>query len=216
MLKLFRQKIDWKVGLFFIFLFNTFGFSLTRFTFFLRIASVQREKDAFVQRMLKHTPLKIDIMTIHILTELPTLLPSATGSQPSNIIGNQQRDPVIRKQETNVDIHFTPALSNGLSNDKGDLYITESQLIWWSPLSNSGVAIDYPTIIIHAISRATDRVVQRPCIYAQLHAEDAIEGENEDDDEEDMIDTIEMRLVPENDRNRKCILLLFPPSISQL
>jgi chloride channel, nucleotide-sensitive, 1A len=147
-------------------------------------------------------------MTIHILSELPTLLPSRDSSQqqqqqPSTTIGpSQSQDPIIRKRETNVEIHFQPPLSNGLSHEKGDLYITESQLIWWSGLSNSGVAIDYPTIIIHAISRTNDRVVQRPCIYAQLHAEDA-NGDEEEDNEDEIIDTIEMRLVPENDRNRK-------------
>ena len=79
-----------------------------------------------------------------------------------------------------------------------------SLLIWFDPSTQKGVSIDYPTIAIHAISTAGDRLIPRPSVYLQLVDETpqvGIEVSNGDsgsisDDVERMV---ECRLVPDNE-----------------
>lgn len=80
----------------------------------------------------------------------------------------------------------------------------DSQIIWYSPAIPLCIAIDYPSIAIHAISREGDRVAGNLAhIYAQLDSMAIKEsgGRNghaveHDSDEEEQ--TAELRLVPDD------------------
>ncbi|KAG0312866.1 hypothetical protein BGZ97_010759 [Linnemannia gamsii] len=69
----------------------------------------------------------------------------------------------IRHTQHNVTVHITPA-SRAFQNP-GTLYIADESLYFFSEASNSGFAIPYPSIIIHAIARESH---VGPSIYCQL------------------------------------------------
>ncbi|KAG0293011.1 hypothetical protein BGZ96_003414 [Linnemannia gamsii] len=69
----------------------------------------------------------------------------------------------IRHTQQNVTVHITPA-SKAFQN-AGTLYIADESLYFFSEASNSGFAIPYPSIIIHAIARESH---VGPSIYCQL------------------------------------------------
>ncbi|KAH7036864.1 regulator of volume decrease after cellular swelling-domain-containing protein [Linnemannia elongata] len=69
----------------------------------------------------------------------------------------------IRHTQQNVTVHITPA-STAFQNP-GTLYIADESLYFFSEASNSGFAIPYPSIIIHAIARESH---VGPSIYCQL------------------------------------------------
>lgn len=85
-------------------------------------------------------------------------------------------------------MHFDPALE-GFSQDdckNGTLYVIESLLAFVSA-SGAGFTIQYPTITLHAISRAESG----PSIYCQL---DESNSPNQGDDE--VTDMRELSIVP--------------------
>ncbi|CAG8671270.1 15249_t:CDS:2, partial [Funneliformis mosseae] len=67
--------------------------------------------------------------------------------QENGIIG-----PIARHTQHNVRALFTPPAADAMLG-KGTLWVTESKLYFYSWDTNNGLAIDYPTIIIHGISR---------------------------------------------------------------
>ncbi|KAH9274526.1 hypothetical protein BASA83_003162 [Batrachochytrium salamandrivorans] len=86
------------------------------------------------------------------------------------------------------------------------IYVTESQLVWFDPETLINISIDYPTIIIHAISRQGDPFANGPCIYSQLSATSGDGAEisqtssapNSNGGSADNEETFEMRLVPDD------------------
>ncbi|KAG0019625.1 hypothetical protein BGZ80_005519 [Entomortierella chlamydospora] len=72
-------------------------------------------------------------------------------------------DARIRYTQENITLHVTPASS--LIQNPGTLYISDECLYFFSSGSHAGFAIQYPSIIIHAIARES-RV--GPSIYCQL------------------------------------------------
>ncbi|KAI9283284.1 hypothetical protein BY458DRAFT_496074 [Sporodiniella umbellata] len=60
---------------------------------------------------------------------------------------------------------LTPPLVGHAGAIEGDLYISEDQFYFYSPMLESGIAVDYRDIVIHAISRQ-----DQPSLYCQLDA----------------------------------------------
>eukprot|EP00729_Bicosta_minor_P023126 gene23126-26094_t len=56
----------------------------------------------------------------------------------------------------------------------GSLFITESVLAWWNQETGKGFEVQYPAIVLHAISRDTSNF-PHPCLYCQLE----LNGEEE-------------------------------------
>lgn len=83
---------------------------------------------------------------------------------------------------------------------KGDLYVTDQLLYWYSEPLKRGISIDYPSIGIHAIARTADSYSPGPCVYCQLDGEQfSSEGERRGEEEEDAFDPVmEVRFVPED------------------
>ncbi|CAO3641282.1 unnamed protein product [Cunninghamella blakesleeana] len=73
---------------------------------------------------------------------------------------------VIRHTQSEVGLKVTPILEGVNNQIVGKLYICESLLYFYSDTVNSGIAVEYPDIIIHAISRQNGE----PSIYCQLDA----------------------------------------------
>ncbi|KAI0090183.1 regulator of volume decrease after cellular swelling-domain-containing protein [Irpex rosettiformis] len=93
--------------------------------------------------------------------------------------------PVLRHQEEDVSITLDPPLE-GFSTEecsKGTLYVIESVLVY-KAASGRGIQIEYPSITLHAISRAESG----PSIYCQLDESAATPDANGDEGE-----TTEMR-----------------------
>ncbi|KAF9428456.1 hypothetical protein BGZ94_002333 [Podila epigama] len=111
----------------------------------------------------------------------------------------------VRHTQANVTLHVTPPLSR--VQNPGTLYIADECLYFFSTVSNSGFAIPYPSIIIHAIARES---AVGPSIYCQLDGslagtEPVVSGasnksngnngeEEEEEEEEDAV--LEMTFVP--------------------
>ncbi|KAG0281125.1 hypothetical protein BGZ95_006617 [Linnemannia exigua] len=115
----------------------------------------------------------------------------------------------IRHTQPNVTVHITPA--NRAFQNPGTLYIADESLYFFSDASNTGFAIPYPSIIIHAIARESH---VGPSIYCQLEgslgsfgsthtsssngngasADKADEGEEEEEEDEDAV--LELSFVP--------------------
>lgn len=87
---------------------------------------------------------------------------------------------VLRHKEENVSVTLDPPLE-GLSAEDcsdGTLYVIESVLAFMSP-SGRGFQVEYPTITLHAISRAESG----PSIYCQLEEQSADAAQSEGDEE---------------------------------
>ncbi|KAJ3019237.1 UNVERIFIED_CONTAM: hypothetical protein HDU68_010749 [Siphonaria sp. JEL0065] len=113
-------------------------------------------------------------------------------------------------------ILFTPALPRNLnpSQATGVVSIKDSAVTF--SIDNRDYAIDYPSIVIYAISRAP------PCIYCQLD-EMVVESElkqdsaaavgaqatNGEEEEEEQDPTFEMRIIPDDPSKRKAFDDLF-------
>jgi len=100
------------------------------------------------------------------------------------------------------------------SEGQGTLFVTTKHLIWLSLDHSVGYRMDYPYVLLHAVSRDTSSF-PHPCLYAQLDdevAEEAFatasmrqqapaegdEDEGEDDEEEEPQPISDLRFVPEN------------------
>ncbi|KAF9131403.1 hypothetical protein BGW39_001833 [Mortierella sp. 14UC] len=107
----------------------------------------------------------------------------------------------IRHTQPNVTVHITPA--NKAFQNPGTLYIADESLYFFSEASNTGFAIPYPSIIIHAIARESH---VGPSIYCQLEGSlgsfGSTSNENgtstdkagEEDEDEDAV--LELSFVP--------------------
>ncbi|KAJ8657083.1 hypothetical protein O0I10_007163 [Lichtheimia ornata] len=103
-------------------------------------------------------------------------------------------DQVVRHTQKDTDLLVLPPLAGVNEPIRGDLYVCESQVYFYSTSANSGIAVDYPDIIIHAISRREER----PCIYCQLEAGRFFPNQQlpEDEDEQDIV--TELKFMPED------------------
>ncbi|KAI9286904.1 regulator of volume decrease after cellular swelling-domain-containing protein [Umbelopsis sp. AD052] len=106
---------------------------------------------------------------------------------------------IVRHSESGVELEVSPPLRGITENMKGDLNITESQVYFWSESHNTGVALWYPDIIIHAIMRQSDR----EAIYCQLgegihFPAQVAESGNNDDEEDDEEIMAELYFIPTN------------------
>ncbi|KAI9203845.1 regulator of volume decrease after cellular swelling-domain-containing protein [Polychytrium aggregatum] len=115
-------------------------------------------------------------MPIQIYQGLPELFSSSNPLKRD--FDPSVPQPIIRFHHKNVRLAFNPdppALSLDTSK-KGDLYVVESELIWHDPESSTSIAIDYPSILVHALSRSGDRVDSSPCIYCQLDGAEVVDA----------------------------------------
>ncbi|KAG8199805.1 hypothetical protein JTE90_000897 [Oedothorax gibbosus] len=99
----------------------------------------------------------------------------------------------------------------------GTLYITESVLSWISS-EGKGFSLKYPSIFIHAVSTDANNFPE-PCLYLKIDGKIALRDaadvsngdlvddvedmslnseEDESDDEDDIVESNELRFVPEN------------------
>ncbi|KAI0788060.1 regulator of volume decrease after cellular swelling-domain-containing protein [Fomes fomentarius] len=85
--------------------------------------------------------------------------------------------PVLRHRQDNVSATLDPPLDGFSTEDaaNGSLYVIESALVFLS-VTGRGFQLDYPSITLHAISRAESG----PTIYCQLDEPSAPEEEDED------------------------------------
>ncbi|KAG1052524.1 hypothetical protein G6F43_005350 [Rhizopus delemar] len=75
----------------------------------------------------------------------------------------------------------------------GDIYVCEDQLYFYSESSGSGIAVEYPDIIIHAASRQEGQ----PNIYCQLDSGIFFPNQQLPQDEEERQEIVtELRLIP--------------------
>ncbi|KAI9315353.1 regulator of volume decrease after cellular swelling-domain-containing protein [Dichotomocladium elegans] len=101
---------------------------------------------------------------------------------------------VIKHAQKDTDLEVLPPLANVHGAIKGDLYVCESQVYFYSAESQSGIAVEYPDIIIHAISRQDGR----PSIYCQLEQGRFFPGQQIPKDE-DILDIVtELRFMPQD------------------
>ncbi len=84
-------------------------------------------------------------------------------------------------------------------------------MYFYSWNTNNGLAIDYPTIIIHAVSRQQALDGTGPCIYTQLNEKLNIFGRTSNqasqDEEEEEDHTTELKFIPDDIGARKSIIL---------
>ncbi|CAG8613859.1 11048_t:CDS:2 [Paraglomus occultum] len=144
-------------------------------------------------------------MAITLINAPPnTIYSSETPSQQHTGLSSVRN--IAKHIQPDCEIHFTPPVS-GIVFGKGTLYVTENQLSFFSPITQTGLAIDYPSIIIHAVSRQISRDGIGPCIYIQLadllphvgafqlSSMDEASEEEENADEDSMT---EIKIVPDN------------------
>ncbi|KAJ3321145.1 Methylosome subunit pICln [Boothiomyces sp. JEL0866] len=105
-------------------------------------------------------------------------------------------DPTtVRLALDNVEISFDPALKD-IHTGLGKLTISEQYVTWNNDATC--LSIDYPSILMHAISRQ-DPVTLKPSIYCQLDDTLFIDGS-----EEELV-AFEMRLVPSSESDLESI-----------
>ncbi|KAF8623633.1 hypothetical protein AX17_007333 [Amanita inopinata Kibby_2008] len=126
---------------------------------------------------------------------------SLIASTPSSF---NDLPPVLEHREDNVSVALDPPLEGFTEQDavQGTLYVISSVLVFMST-TGRGFQIEYPSITLHAISRAGPR----PSIYCQLdegtsaaqeqHMNgDVNEGGNEE--QEEYADMRELNIIPQN------------------
>ncbi|CAG7849511.1 SubName: Full=Uncharacterized protein {ECO:0000313/EMBL:KIM27556.1} [Serendipita indica DSM 11827] len=127
-----------------------------------------------------------------IITSLPRFVSQEehrelTSSTPASF---SEIPAVLYYQEQNASITLDPPLDGMTEQDcaNGIVYVLSSHLIFWSA-TGKGLQVTYPTISLHAISRAE----LGPSIYCQL--DETLDGEDEPTpDEEDAMEMRELRL----------------------
>ncbi|KAI9598018.1 regulator of volume decrease after cellular swelling-domain-containing protein [Syncephalis fuscata] len=129
------------------------------------------------------------------ITELPELVSLEHVRQ---LEGGREALPlgtwIIRHHQPNVTIQAVPALEPSLS--KGDLYVTESRLVFFSATDGKGIALEYPAIGIHAIARQpTDHA---PCVYCQVDGSLAMTPASDDDEDDKDDEVTEVRFIPDD------------------
>ncbi|KAI0749896.1 regulator of volume decrease after cellular swelling-domain-containing protein [Daedaleopsis nitida] len=104
--------------------------------------------------------------------------------------------PVLRHREDNVSVTLDPPLESFSPQDaaSGTLYVIESVLVFLSA-TGRGFQVEYPSITLHAISRAESG----PSIYCQLDEPSPEEpAEATEEDGEDASGMRELVIIPQN------------------
>ncbi|KAI1797484.1 regulator of volume decrease after cellular swelling-domain-containing protein [Ganoderma leucocontextum] len=134
-------------------------------------------------------------MAIGLITALPTHISpeehkNISASTPASFA---DIPPVLRHKEENVSITLEPPLHGFSSEDGalGTLYVIESVLVFLSA-TRRGFQVDYPSITLHAISRAA----AGPSIYCQL--DDPSTADAPDDEEEGASKMRELIIIPKD------------------
>ncbi|KAJ1883101.1 hypothetical protein H4R99_000928 [Coemansia sp. RSA 1722] len=105
----------------------------------------------------------------------------------------------------NTTISSDPSSTAIPSDVKGTIYVTDHQLLFFSTTANTGFAINYQTIIIHAISRVSPaEQQQRSHLYCQLGCR--LPGTQETDGTDDYEEFSELRAYPDDE---ECLDRLF-------
>ncbi|KAI9278425.1 regulator of volume decrease after cellular swelling-domain-containing protein [Phascolomyces articulosus] len=104
-------------------------------------------------------------------------------------------DQAVRHTQRSTDLQILPPLAGVDGPIQGELNICESQVYFYSESAGSGIAVEYPDIIIHAISRQDGR----PSIYCQLEAGRFFPNQQLPEDEEEREDTVtELKFMPQD------------------
>ncbi|GAA5902337.1 Voldacs domain-containing protein [Sporobolomyces salmoneus] len=172
-------------------------------------------------------------MAITLLTSPPPALtpPELQDLSQSTPASFEGIAPLLRHFEEEVEIRVEPAFE-GFAGGKGNVYITEEALSFFSTSTSTGISFPYPHITLHAVSRAssipsaattngdsngTEPTTSNggPCLYCQLEESEQI------DDSDDGSGTREMWIVPKQEENLEKIFSslsycasLHPPSHS--
>ena len=157
-------------------------------------------------------------MAIGIITALPTYISPEEHKEVSAATPASFADipPVLRHKEENVSITLDPPLDGFSPEDgaNGTLYVIErcahgealaqtmlnifrSALVFMSA-SGHGFQVDYPSITLHAISRADTG----PSIYCQL--DEPVAADQAENDDEDASSMRELVIVPKDPSARAC------------
>ncbi|RDX41741.1 hypothetical protein OH76DRAFT_1411829 [Lentinus brumalis] len=130
----------------------------------------------------------VSSLPTHISPEEHKILSASTPASFADI------PPVLRHKEENVSVTLDPPVDGFSAEDgaNGTLYVIESVLVFISA-TGKGFQVDYPSITLHAISRAE----AGPSIYCQLDdapaAEAAVQVE-----EDDVANMRELVIVPKD------------------
>ncbi|KAI9307542.1 regulator of volume decrease after cellular swelling-domain-containing protein [Cunninghamella echinulata] len=108
---------------------------------------------------------------------------------------------VIRHSQNDVVLRVSPPLQGTQDQITGKLYICESLLYFYSDVANAGIAVEYPDIIIHAISRQNGE----PSIYCQLDADLFFPNQQLPEDTEDIV--TELNFSPKDSESLEDIYL---------
>ncbi|RHZ82158.1 hypothetical protein Glove_113g12 [Diversispora epigaea] len=137
-------------------------------------------------------------MTIKLIFNPPEVITREQASQVYQNIPPEGVYPIIHYTQNNVRILITPPVTDVFLG-KGTLWVTESKVFFYSSESNNGLAIDYPTIILHAITR---QEAEGRCVYLQLEENfsNVQEGQGslQDPEEEEEDKTTEIKLFPDD------------------
>eukprot|EP00746_Dinoflagellata_sp_MGD_P004464 gnl/MRDRNA2_/MRDRNA2_108622_c0_seq1.p1 gnl/MRDRNA2_/MRDRNA2_108622_c0~~gnl/MRDRNA2_/MRDRNA2_108622_c0_seq1.p1 ORF type:complete len:188 (+),score=45.19 gnl/MRDRNA2_/MRDRNA2_108622_c0_seq1:57-620(+) len=103
----------------------------------------------------------------------------------------------IRHHEQRTKLYFNANLEG-----EGDLFVTTKRVLWLgSQDASRGIAVDYPSISVHAISRDPNAFPEQ-CLYCQLKPEDP----NVDEEE---AETPELRFVPPDAGHLQRMFMVF-------
>ncbi|KAG6817174.1 hypothetical protein H0H87_011873 [Tephrocybe sp. NHM501043] len=130
------------------------------------------------------------------ITVLPTF---ASAEEHATIVGSTPASfadipPVLKHNQPNVRVILDPPVPGfeDASTLEGTLYVLTSVLVFFSSTASRGFTIAYPSITLHAISRAGPE----PSIYCQLDA-GVVEGADpEDEDAETELQ--ELMVIPKD------------------
>ncbi|PPQ64141.1 hypothetical protein CVT24_008771 [Panaeolus cyanescens] len=140
--------------------------------------------------------------SVKLITTLPTF---ASPQQHQNIVASTPSSfadipPVVKHQESNVSVTLDPPLDGFSSTDpvQGTLYVLTSALTFMSTTGN-GFEITYPTITLHALSRAATGPSQgAPSIYCQLDEGNALRKDGAENGDDDITEMRELIIIPQN------------------
>ncbi|CAO3583979.1 unnamed protein product [Absidia cylindrospora] len=112
-------------------------------------------------------------------------------------------DLTVRHTQNNVGLTVSPPLSGANGQILGKLYVCESMLHFYSESSGAGISVEYPDVIIHAISRQNNE----PAIYCQLDAGLFFPNQQlpEDEDQDDIV--TELTFTPADSNSLEDIYL---------
>ncbi|KAI8149622.1 regulator of volume decrease after cellular swelling-domain-containing protein [Fennellomyces sp. T-0311] len=113
-------------------------------------------------------------------------------------------DQAVRHTQRNTELLVLPSLAGNPGPIKGELNVCESQVYFYSESTGSGIAVEYPDIIIHAISRQDGR----PSIYCQLEAGRFFPNQQLPEDPEELEETVtELKFMPEDPGSLEAIYM---------